>query len=823
MSSEPVYRFNHYRLLPAQRQLLEAERPVKLGSRAFDMLVVLVECRERTVDKHELMDRVWPRVVVEENNLQVHVVALRKLLGHAAISTVPGRGYRFTLPVQVEGEAEAAVAPAAAQQPPATLSGRPPAQASPLLGRDDDLQALRHLLSEHRLVTVAGAGGIGKTRLAHGVASALCDAQDDGVWWVELAGLNDPALVPAAVASALGLATPGAGDATQAVLQALQGKTALLVLDNAEHLLEGVAAFVGTLGDRLGGLRLLVTSQEVLRTAGEQVFRPGPLALPAGDDLVAARASGAVALFVARARQANPRFELDDGNRAAVVDICRRLDGIPLAIELAAARVPLLGVDGLRARLDERFQVLTAGARAVMRRHQTLRAALEWSHALLDASEQVVFRRLGVFAGGFTLEAAQDVVEDERLDRWDVLEHLGALVDKSLVAAEGETLPRYRLLETTRLYALERLADAGETETLLHRHAQACVELAEAQDAVISAHGRGAAALALLDVERDNLLHALAWCQHGSDAEAAAIGLRIAAALRYYWPSRAMLALGTRLTLAALARARARPADECRSRALAAAAHMSSLMGLGDQARELAQENLDMSRLAGHDIGAATALVQMGHQAADGNRLDEAEAHFRSGMALATTLGHLRLQAAALNGLIVLATVRRQPDEVSALGAQALALQRRIGQRYNLANTLLNLALAHIDHDMPARAHPLLQEAAALVPETGSQLLAQLLVMVAAPVLAHRGARRTAVQLYGANAVNVRAQSLSPMEQLQRHQQRDLAAAQAQFGAPACEAAWAAGQALGAQEAFELAAAALADGAVETEATAVPA
>jgi predicted ATPase len=676
---------------------------------------------------------------------------------------------------------------------------------------------LRTLVTEHRLVTVAGAGGIGKTRLAQGVAAALADAQQDGVWWVELAGPERPGPGP-------GRGGPRprpvphleAADATRAVLAGPAGQDrAMLVLDNAEHLVEGVAAFIGALGERLSGLRLLVTSQEVLRTAGEQVFRPGPLALPTDDDLLSARASGAVALFVARARQVNPRFELDEDNRAAVVDICRRLDGIPLAIELAAARVPLLGVDGLRARLDERFQVLTAGARAVMRRHQTLRAALEWSHALLDAPEQVVFRRLGVFAGGFTLEAAQDVVEDEGLDRWDVLEHLGALVDKSLVAAEGDALPRYRLLETTRLYALERLADAAETQTLLRRHAQCYLALAEIQDADISAHGRGANALALLDLERDNLLHAMAWCDRDAETQAAAVGLRLAAALRYYWPSRALLALGTRLTLAALAHSSMLPADEHRSKALFAAAHMSALMGQYDQARELSLENLAMSRQIGYGTGVASALVQLGHRATDDGRLEEAEVHFREGMEQAKTLGHLRLQAAALNGLIVLATGGRRPDDVAALGEQALALQRHIGQRYNLATTLLNVALAHVDHDKPALALPLLQEAATLVPDTGSQLLAQLLVMVAAPVLARQVAGATIVRLYAAASVNVRRQGASPMEQLQRHEQRDLAAAREQLGAAAFDAAWVAGQTLDAEAAFRLAATALADAAVE--------
>ena len=258
-------------------------------------------------------------------------------------------------------------------------------------------------------------------------------------------------------------------------------KSPLVLLDNAEHLLDGVAAFVTSVAAGSRTRRaFLVTSQEPLRVDDEHVFRPEPLSLPTGDDPERIAASGAVALFVARAQAADRRFELCAENQTVVADICRRLDGIPLAIELAAARVPLLGIDGLRDKLDQRFHVLTKGRRASLRRHQTLRAALEWSHHLLAPAEQVVLRRLSVFAGGFTLEAAQQVAEDEQgIDRWDVLEHLGALVEKSLVVAEGDVIPRYRMLETTRLFALERLIESGESEHARRRHRDHYLALAE--------------------------------------------------------------------------------------------------------------------------------------------------------------------------------------------------------------------------------------------------------------------------------------------------------------------------------------------------------
>ena len=254
----------------------------------------------------------------------------------------------------------------------------------------------------------------------------------------------------------------------------------LLVIDNCEHLADAVAALVDAVTGGAPRVSILATSQETLKAADEHVYRLGALGIPATAASEIAHPSGAVELFAARARAVDPHFALTAANLPAVIEICRRLDGIPLAIELAVARLPLLGVEGLRARLNDRFNLLTGGARVVLRRHQTLRATLEWSHALLTPDEQTVFRRLGVFAGGFTLEAAQYVASDDRIDPWIVLDHLGALVDKSLVLAEGDPIPRYRMLETTRAYALERLAEAGETQATLRRHAQGLRRIARA-------------------------------------------------------------------------------------------------------------------------------------------------------------------------------------------------------------------------------------------------------------------------------------------------------------------------------------------------------
>jgi predicted ATPase/DNA-binding winged helix-turn-helix (wHTH) protein len=516
-------RFGRFELQPGERRLLADGQPVMLGARAFDLLAVLVERPGQLVAKNELLTLVWPNLVVEENNLQVQVSTLRKVLGQSAVATVPGRGYRFELPVENDRAGAAESSPAGiAPTPVAPVAPKPlcthtnlPTHLMALYGRTHDQAAIKVLLRQYAVVTVVGAGGIGKTRVAQAVAAEIADESDarfpDGVWWVELAPLSDGALVPSTVARALGVQLPGDRSARDAAVALLRSQRLLLVLDNCEHLTESVAEFIEAVRAATPNVRFLATSQETLRAAEEHIYRVGGLAVPEDGRAANAQHAGAVELFVARAQAADPNFVLTSAQTPAVIEICRRLDGIPLAIELAAARLPLLGVEGLRARLDERFNVLTAGARVVLRRHQTLRATLEWSHGLLTPDEQTVFRRLGVFAGSFTLEAAQHVASDDHINSWAALDQLGALVDKSLVLAEGDPVPRYRLLETARAYALERLAEAGETERVLRRHAEAMVALLAAWERDDRRWHASPFFDAAVTAELDNLRAALAW------------------------------------------------------------------------------------------------------------------------------------------------------------------------------------------------------------------------------------------------------------------------------------------------------------------------
>ena len=409
-----------------------------------------------SVGKNELLDLVWPDVVVEENNLQVHISALRKLLGQEAIVTIPGRGYRFALAGDGDG---------APPRPPPRVQRRP-APTSPRRSRHSTAAMPSAPRSSSRCggchwSASSGRAASASRGLAQAVAHDLLPAFPDGVWLVEFAPLEDGAQLVPAVATVLHVRSAAGLDLEQLV-DALRGRRMLLLLDNCEHVLDAAAELVAAVRRGAPDVQVLTTSQEPLRLADEQIVRLGTLAVPANLPLEQAQHVGALALFVARAQAADPRFRLAADNLAAALEICARLDGIALAIELAAARLPLLGLEGVRARLDDRFRVLTAGARFALPRHQTLRAALEWSHALLSADEQAVFRRLGVFVGSFDLDAAQRVGVGDARDRWAVLDILGALVDKSWVVVEDGAAPRYHLLETSRAFALECLDAAGD-------------------------------------------------------------------------------------------------------------------------------------------------------------------------------------------------------------------------------------------------------------------------------------------------------------------------------------------------------------------------
>jgi predicted ATPase/DNA-binding winged helix-turn-helix (wHTH) protein len=529
--------FGRFRLFTRQRELRLGDVTVPLGSRAFDVLLILVESEGELVTKEELLARVWPGAVVEESNIQVQVSALRKALREERnlILTVPLRGYRFTGEVRAldaEGRAlpPAAPPPQALRQVPTNL----PAPVSDFIGREAELRELRELLGHNRLVTLVGTGGIGKTRLGLTAARAMVEEFADGVWLAELAPLTDPDLVASTINTALGLQS-GAAWTSERLAAALRGRRLLLVMDNCEHLIGAAAREAETLLRAVPGVCILATSQEPLGLDGECTYRLSPLEFPTEElaELAAALRHDAVRLFVARARAADPHFNLSERNVATVATICRRLDGIPLAIELAAARAAALGIEGLARRLDLRFHVLTGGRRTALPRHQTLRATLDWSHRLLAEPDRIVLRRLAVFAGSFSLEAAASVVADPALAEWEVIGRIAELVDKSLVVADAiGVVRRYRLLESTHAYVMEKLADSGEFGSLARLHAL------HFRDHVRGALGSWEETpsvqwLETLAPEIDNIRVALDWA-FGADGDPAA-GMELAAASYPLW------------------------------------------------------------------------------------------------------------------------------------------------------------------------------------------------------------------------------------------------------------------------------------------------
>ncbi|MGH7727743.1 MAG: ATP-binding protein [Vulcanimicrobiaceae bacterium] len=418
-----------------------------------------------------------------------------------------------------------------------TLPNNLPLQLTSFVGRDHEVAKITALLATHRLVTIVGSGGVGKTRTSLQVGANLLDGSGDGVWFVELAPLSGGAYVPTAVAQAMGIVLEGTGDPIELLLPMLKSKRALLIFDNCEHLVEAASRVIAALIRGCPQLSVLASTRQALGIAGEATFRMPSLEIPAKSEtaLTAAQAASApaIALFVDRAAAVDDRFALTDENAGTIAEICRRLDGIPLAIELAAARVKILSPRQLRERLDERFRVLTGGSRDALPRQQTLRALIDWSHDLLDEREQMLFRRLGIFVSGFTMEGAAAVAAGDDLDELDLFDLLASLVDKSLVLAEpdGDSL-RYRMLESTRAYARERLATAGEDQSRAARHLHHLRDLFVGARTRSDRTGREAEFERLLETELEEVRAALDWAADGPDAE---LGGELLASVRDSW------------------------------------------------------------------------------------------------------------------------------------------------------------------------------------------------------------------------------------------------------------------------------------------------
>lgn len=474
--------FGPFKLLPNRHLLLRGDTPIRIGSRALGLLIALTDRAGELLTKDELIARVWPNTVVDESNLRAQIALLRKALGDGEgsarhISAVAGRGYRFTAPIASLDDDRTHSLESKDRR------SNLPRQLTPPIGREAAINTVKERFARSRLVTIVGPGGIGKTTLGLAVAEQLEASYRDGVGFLDLGPLVDHQLIASVLASTLKLANISE-DPLPRVIGFLRDKAMLLVFDSCERVVGAAATLAEALLKEAPNVRILATSREALRAEGESVYQlPSLEAPPVSAGLTAAQALNfpAVQLFVERAASSRNGFELNDSDAPVVADICRQLDGIALAIELAAGRVDAFGTRGIAERLDDRFRFLTGGRRTALPRHQTLGATLDWSYESLSADERAVLRRLAVFVGEFTFEGASAVASDAETANADVTETLANLIAKSLVAVAHGRVARYRLLDTTRAYALAKLSEAGEFHAVMSRLARyLCAALNEA-------------------------------------------------------------------------------------------------------------------------------------------------------------------------------------------------------------------------------------------------------------------------------------------------------------------------------------------------------
>ncbi len=601
------------------------------------------------------------------------------------------------------------------------VTNLPALQLTSFVGREREMGEIKSRLAAARLLTLLGPGGTGKTRLALQVGNDLLEQFPKGVWLVELAPLSDSGLVIQTVATVFNVREAAGRPLLDSLIDYLKPRELLLVLDNCEHLIESSANLAGALLRGCPQLRIMATSREPLGVAGEAAYRVPPLSRPDPAKAITADQLGqfeAAQLFIERALASNPQFTVSDRNAPAVSRVVHRLDGIPLAIELAAARVKVLSVEQIAARLDDRFRLLTAGARTGLPHHQTLQAAIDWSHDLLGEAERILFRRLSVFAGGFALAAAEEVCAGGEIDTLDVLDLLARLVDRSLVMTESRDDDiRYRLLETIRVYGRAKLLAAAEESEIRERHLQWHVKLAE--DAESKLQGPDQTIwLDRLEQDLDDLRTALDWALAGRpDGDS---GLRLAGALHRFWTRRGYLSEGRERVETVLARAGTGPTP-LRGKVLQAAAALALEQGDSRRAAALAEEALALARGVDDTQLVCLCLNLLGVLARNRGDYEQAGQFLGESERLGRRHGHTWALAETLNALGV--TARRQRDNARAQVwiEQSLTLWRELGDKWGLAAALGHLGVIARNQGDYARARALHDESLALRRELGDR------------------------------------------------------------------------------------------------------
>ncbi len=685
----------------------------------------------------------------------------------------------------------------AAEAPSAPPPHNLPVPRDSFVGREREVSEVERELAMTRLLTLTGAGGAGKTRLALEVARGLSGAYPDGAWLVELAPLPDGDLVPQAVAAALRVREQPGRPLEETLAGHLRSKGLLLVLDNCEHVVDTAARLADGLLSSCAELRVLATSREALRVGGEVVWRVPSLSTPeVGDEISPEELLGyeSARLFAERARARRPDFGLRRENARAVAGVCRRLDGMPLAIELAAARVGVLSADQISSRLSDSLGLLRGGSRTAPSRHQTLRGMLDWGHALLPEPEKRLFGRLSVFAVGFSLEAAEAVGKGAGED--DVLVLLESLVDKSLVAAKGPAhAVRHRLLEPVRQYAWEKLEGSGEAEEARRRHALWYLALVEEAEAQLSGQDQ-AAWLDRLETEHDNLRGALGWALDGGNAE---LGLRLAGALWLFWDTRGHLAEGRAWLEKALSRSGA-GTSRARAKALIGVGWILISQGRYEMAVPLLEDSLALYRELGDKGGIAGALTNLGFASLFGMRDDPSlDSLLMEAMSLRPELEDHR----TLGKLLIFAGMIREAPEGGrrgeALHEEGLRLFREVRDVWGMSTSLTSLGIMALQREEHARAEALLLELLRLSCGLDKKVCIAYSFFGLASVAADRGRPVRAVRLWAASetvreAAGIR---LSPLARSAVGYENLLEGARARLGDEAFEEAWIEGRTMG--------------------------
>jgi predicted ATPase/DNA-binding SARP family transcriptional activator/DNA-binding CsgD family transcriptional regulator len=742
----------------------------------------------------------------------------------------------------------------APEEPAGTARRNLPAPRTSFVGREREMIEVKRMMAMTRLLTITGVGGSGKTRLALEVARDLVGAYPDGVWLAELAPLADPGLVPQAVARALGVKEQPGQPLTDTLAETLRTKRTLLVLDNCEHLLDGAARLVDALLDSCPHLRILATSREALGIAGEVRWTVPSLSMldpQSADTVEELERSESARLFVERASARRPGFSLTPDNTQAVAQICHRLEGIPLAIELAAARVGALSIKQISERLTDSLKLLTGGDRTQVPKQRTLRGTLDWSHELLSTNEKKLFGRLSVFAGGWTLEAAEEVGADGSIEGSDVLDLLGRLVDKSLVVAEAEAqgAVRYRMLEPIRQYARERLEESEEAEAIQRRHAEFFLALAEEAEPEVEGPQQ-AAWLERLEAEHDNLRAALSWSlERGEEAE---LGLRVAGALGQFWYLRGYLGEGRRWLEEALAKSspastaaranalhrlsflaylqgdldRAQEASEeglklegveqfwdiAGRRSVAAGLGrlmlgiVASAQGDSERAIQLYEKSLALSRKVGDKRGIADNLLLLGQEMRPRGDLGKARELLEEGMVVVREVGDPELLAAFLTQLCDTFLLQGDLERATVVGEKAVAICREHKHRFMLSEVLCNLGWVALLRGNLERATTLYVESLELKREVGLMLPLPEPLDGLACVATARGETERAVRLFGATqALHELVRNYLTVREYAALREPYLAATRSQLSEEAWETAFAEGRAMGFEETVEYA------------------